>query len=558
MRAPTIVALAAAIVATAFFTEAGASAPQAGGWYEDDRYGYKLKPPKDWQAIPMQSNEGWQIAKWLSDRSYFYTDPDLGWTYEQRPTCKVIAFVTEIVRERARAKKVKDENERIKILIENPYTDYKDYLRRTYKEGGWFVQEETEAEVNGLKVTKLYIKVEKLSYDGPKRIETWIYHTPEVDFAVEFEVLQTEWDKLGRTVKRTLKSFEEIARSEAGLPAASTGAPTAGGFTVTETSRETAMTPKERAERRRQLEEAEHRKAIETLPDDWEHEQHGRILVLNHSRAKVGQQRALQAQAVLDWLDKTLPFIGPEEYVRAPIIRICKDYEEEASFRKGGAGSNWGGMGTEITGHNDDSGKIGYETEWLNKRVLEIWFQDRDRELYWALPEWLDYGLREVIGASSNKRGKITFRVDDYEREGVRERGREGTLTPVQDLMRKGNSEFHQQGDYRIVYESQSLVRFFLCGDASKSAATRDVLPDYLRNLKEVIEEIKAGEKDKGNTTSRVPATEEEEEEFFRAQRQAWKQRERSILDETFERTFGSWTSRDWGRFEKAYKKAAL
>ena len=533
------------------------AAPQSGGWYEDARYGYKLRPPKEWQAIPIQTHDGWQIAKWLSDKTYFYTDPDQGWTWEHRPTCKVVAFVTEVVRERARAKKIEEEGERIRILIENPYRDYQDYLRRTYNDGGWFVHEETEGEINGLKVTKYHIKVEKLSYNGPKRIETWVFHTPEVEFAVEFEVLQDSWDKLDKTVERTLKSFEEIARTAAGLPTSSTGV-TAGGFTVTETAREKAMTPAERADRRRQLEAAEHRKAVETLPEGWEHEQHGRILVLNHSRAKVGKQRAEQAQAVLDWLDDTLPFIGPEEFVRAPIIRICKDWEEEATYRKGGAGTAWGGMGTEITGHNDNSGKLGYETEWLNKRVLEIWFQDRDRDLYWALPEWIDYGLREVVGSSTNKRGKLQFRVDDYEREGVRERGRAGTLTPVRELLLKPRDEFHQQGDFRIVYESQSLVRFFLGGDARKSSATRDVLPNYLQNLKAVITEIEAEEEKKGKTTERAPQTEEEEEEYFRKRRQGWKDKERRILEETFQRTFGDWDSKDWDRFEKAYHRAVL
>jgi hypothetical protein len=534
-----------------------AAARQGAGWHEDARYGYKLRPPKEWQAIPIQIQDGWQIAKWLSDKTYFYTDPDQGWTWEHRPTCKVVAFVTEVVRERARAKKI-EEGERIKILIENPYRDYQDYLRRTFREGGWFVHEETKGEVNGLAVTKYHIKVEKLSYTGPKRIETWVFHTPEVDFAVEFEVLTDSWDKLGGTVDKTLKSFSEIARSAAGLPTSTTGAPTAGGFTITETSLEKEMTPEERGERRRQLEEAERRKAIENLPEGWEHEQFGRILVLNHSRDKVAKQRAEQAQAVMDWLDETLAFIGPDEYVRAPIIRICKDIEEEMTFSKGGAGSAWGGVGTEVTGHNDNEGKLGYETEWLNKRVLEIWFQDRDRDLFWALPEWIDYGLREVVGASTNKRGKLEFRVDDWEREGVRERARAGTLTPLRELMLKGNTEFHQQGDYRIVYESQSLVRFFLCGDARKNAATKDVLPDYLRNLRAVIAAIEAEEKAAGKVDDRKPQTEEEEEEYFRKRRQGWKDRERRILDETFSRTFGTWDAKDWERFEKAYQKTVL
>jgi hypothetical protein len=170
-------------------------------------------------------------------------------------------------------------------------------------------------------------------------------------------------------------------------------------------------------------------------------------------------------------------------------------------------------MGTEVTGHNDNEGKLGYETEWMNKRVLEIWFQDRDRDLYWALPEWIGYGLREVVGSSSNKRGKIVFREDDWARDNVRERGRAGALTPLRELMLKGQAAFFEKGDYGIVHESQALVRFFLCGDARKSSATKDVLPTYLESLKAVITALEAEEAAAGKAEDKKPQTEEEEDE---------------------------------------------
>ena len=45
--------------------------------------------------------------------------------------------------------------------------------------------------------------------------------------------------------------------------------------------------------------------------------------------------------------------------------------------------------------------------------------------------DFLAEGPFAVVGASTNKRGKIQFRVDDWEREQVRMRGREGSTVEI-------------------------------------------------------------------------------------------------------------------------------
>lgn len=111
---------------------------------QDERYGFKFKAPKDWARIPLKLEEQWQVAKLLSDRSYFHTEPNGGWTSEHKPVSVLIAFVTEKVREEAKLRKQKDEKgeDRYVILITNPYKDYLDYMKRTYSGGGWFVSDE--------------------------------------------------------------------------------------------------------------------------------------------------------------------------------------------------------------------------------------------------------------------------------------------------------------------------------------------------------------------------------------------------------------------------------
>ena len=100
------------------------------------------------------------------------------------------------------------------------------------------------------------------------------------------------------------------------------------------------MTQPERTAYRKEKEAKLHRDAIESLTDGWKHKKIGRFLVLIHGDEKFAVRVAKQADAIWTWLDKAFPFFGENEYIPRPIIRVCKDYTEEAAFvvaRLGGA-----------------------------------------------------------------------------------------------------------------------------------------------------------------------------------------------------------------------------
>ena len=195
------------------------SPAQGARGYENTDFGYKLKPPKDWTQIPMQSEEKWQTAKWMCNRQYFYTEPGGGWTYDHKPELVVIAFRSAAALKRAQVEKKEDKDKNVVILISNPYKDYLDYLKRTNTDGGFYVSDEEEVDLGDHKATCYEIKIEKLARSGPKRIITWVHHTPEVDFAVQMDVLENSWDKIKKEVLDTQKSFGLIERAGAGLTA---------------------------------------------------------------------------------------------------------------------------------------------------------------------------------------------------------------------------------------------------------------------------------------------------------------------------------------------------
>lgn len=528
-----------------------AAQQQSGAWHVDPRFGFKLKPPREWLAIPIQADEGWLIAKFLSKRSYFYTDRTEGWTWEHKPELMVIAFVDEKLKERET--KIESEDGGATITWNNRFKDYKDYLRQTYSGGGYYVSAEEEREVDGVRVTELQIKVERMTRTGPKRIVTWIFHVPDVDIAVQFEVLEERYDELESLLERTLQSFQAIERTEP-LPRTQ-GSPT--GWVVFSSSAMDKLSPLERRQRRIQATEATHERAIANLTEGWTHLQMGHFLVLTNADEKYAERLVDQASLVLDWLERSFPYVGPEEYVRRPILRICKTQEEELSYTRGG-GAGWAGMGLEMITNQETGGSLSYEYEWINRRLMEHWFQDRDRELFWAMPEWIDYGLRQLVSQSRAKGRNLTFYVDGYNRDELRALARQGQTTPPRELMRLAREDFYaDRGPATVarLRQVEALVYFLVAGDGARKKEYREIVPDYLRNLKLALLEAEGPETGESKPEA-APQTEEEEERRLRERREELRKKEKVLLDDVFERTFRSWSERDWERFDKAFAKA--
>ena len=514
--------------------------------HKDDRLGFTIQTPRGWSEIPMNVDERWKVARYISDKSLFWTEKDGGWTWEHMPNMEVIAFVAAATKEKIKIeKKETKEGTEWRLYAENPYQDYKDFLTKRYQGGGWFVSDEKESKVGDVAVTCYEIKVDKLSMEGPKRMITWVFHVPDVDIAVQFEVLESGADKLKSDMTRCLRSFKQIPRSGEALYESSTGA-----YRFWDQDK---MTVEERTQQRRVMEKASHEKASKAAPDGWVVKKMGRFLVINHADEKFAKQIVEQAEAVWDWLDATFTFIGEKEYVRSPIIRICKDdAEQQAYFR---AGDWFSRNDLEIITAQDHMGKGGWEMEWVNRRVMDIWFADKDWDLRAAMPSWLSHGLDEFVGQLHVKAGKVDFGTDYWNRDEIRDRKREGKLTPLRDLMLKTDQQFSE--DYfNLRYEGSSLVDFFVTGKASKDKRTKDLLPEYMRQVQKIAGEIKKETDSKKDEKSKTPKTEEEEDAMFREREKGYKDKEKRLLEESFQRTFVGWDAADWKKFEETYLKS--
>jgi len=528
---------------------AGVLATQALADHKDERLGFSIQTPRGWTEIPMNVDERWKVAKYISDKTNFWTDKGDGWEREHKANMEVVAFVAEAMKERIKVEKKENKDGSVdwRIYTENPYKDYKEFLSRRYTGGGWFVSEEKEGKVGDIAVTTYEIKVDKNSWEGPKRLLTRVYHLPDVDIAVQFEVLENAADKIKSEVERCLRSFKVIPRSGGALyePSTPGGDP--------RWWDQDKLTAEEREKMRHVMEQKSHEKASKNAPDGWVVKKMGRFLVINHADEKYAKRVVEQAEAVWEWLDETFPFVGQKEYVRSPIIRICKNDAEQQAYFSGG--DFYSRSNLEIITAQDFMGKGGWEMEYVNRRVMDIWFGDKDWDLYAAMPGWLSVGLNEFIGQLHVKNGKVDFGTDLWNRDDIRERQREGKLTALRDLLMMSQQDF--MADYwsrRI--EGSALIDYFVNGKASKSKRTKDLLSEYMRNVQATAAQIAKEEEGKKGKEKKKPQTEAEEDAWFKQKHQGYKDSEKRLLEEAFQRTFVGWTSADWRNFEDSYQKS--
>jgi hypothetical protein len=507
----------------------------------------------------MKTDEGWLASKHLSNKEYFGTDKNTGYTYSHVPEMLCIAFVHA---NQERKKVVEEESEdgvtTKTTTISNPYKDYEDFLERTYAGGGWYVDSKEKGKHGKIEVTRYSVKVEKLARSGPKRIITWIYHAHDIDFVLQTEVLEGEYKKLRSTIEKSLKSFKLIERSGELLP---TGASTPGGIRITRREL-TEGTPKERRSKRVESQKIKHEKAIGALPKDWDHQYRGKVLVLDHDQDKWAKKLGDHADLLIEWMNKEFAFFGENEYVRAPILRVCNDSEEEGAFTRGtrtGTTSSFTYIapGSEIVTHKPDTGWIGGEVDWVNRMLLRQWLLDRNEDATGAMPEWLRIGIVTHVEGARRDGRKLEFRVNEYAREGARLAVSQGRATPPRSIMSQTREEFTSGGGnstFSKSAEAAQLVRFLLSKEGARCKQAKKLLETYVTALIEVVDEI--NEKDKGSTgTSTAPKTEEEEDARGKERAERWRQKEQDMVREVFERTFADWSEKDWESFTKAYFK---
>jgi hypothetical protein len=540
----------------------------AGKHYKNDRWGFKVRVPSGWITAALSADEEWIACKHFAKREV-QAKKALWWA-TSRPEMWVIGFPHARQEERG-ARKTEDEKKRKEVIyFKSPYKNYKDFLKRErwYVGGGYFFTEEEEGEHADMKVTKYEIKVDKL-VDAPFRILTWVYHFDDIDFAVQFKVYEDFFRSYKKTFLTCVRSFRRIDRKRA-LP----GSTTTGEKKIFEDEDEKDLTPEERAQRRKDRVEQQYQREIDNLPKSWYHLRTDHFLVLSNGSKRYTKDILKHSEAIRLYLDSTFGSLGAD-YVPPAIIRVFETYAEYKAYTQGTRRFWFSGV-TQVLVQEGDS------QESVNWELTRQWFYNKNKDLDWNMPRWIDQGLSEHMSFARSKGKKVKFVFDSWDKEKLKTLLKKDEAVPLKDLIsgrheeeRKGPSlkgGFEEWEKFsRQNVQAGSVVTYLLTkGNRGK---LKGALANYLTALIGAIEEAEAeydaeikelGEEEKQEAEAQRADEEdeddEEEAELTAAQkerakkrREALEKKKKMIREKAFQMAFGHLTDKDWKRIDRSW-----
>ncbi len=532
-----------------FCTWAGVVAQDAkSGTYEDKRYGFKMKLPDKWGAVPVGIDEKWIVCKYLCDKSY---QPKKGEFFmDHKPQLRVIVFAEDATKFKGPKIETEETSGGRTISVsqtEVPFRDYKDYLKRNLQEG-FFFSSEKQAQSATIPCWQYEVKIEKLTV--PRRLVTWVFKGDAAEYAVEFEVLEDHYEKLLPTFMSTLQSFRFIPRESSAV--GNVGATTGGGVKEVDLmgrGREEwkKLPAKERADKRKSTEESRFHKAKQGLPAGWTTQTTPHFLVLTHADAKYTQKVVDAAEACRKWLDDTLGGVS-DEYVLKAIIRVCADQNEARAYVSDSTDS-YNAAKREVVTYKDASmgSRSGFER--LFSGLYRSYLYDKDPYLLMSTPDWLDDGMAQLMSAATPKGQRLETASDTWEADRVREAMKGGKGWTARALIEMPADKFRGSEFGSNAVMSGRLVRTLL---TTKEKFLSDFIVRYYKAVIEVSAEMN---KDDRMTIRGADETEEQEEARLKERKQAGTKRAAELRKAVHEKVL-TWTDKEWGVVEAAFAAA--
>jgi len=507
----------AAVVPLLFLLVPAAHAGEPpGGYYENAAWGFKLRVPKDWREVP--SDQKWIASKHLGKRELEAQRGAEYWTRES-PELWVVGFP------HAGAE------------VANPYDGYLAYLERddgfVNFADGYSIAGEKETTVGDAKVTMYDIR--QAPDDGvPHRVVAWVFHFDDIDFAVQFKVLEWHYDDYDSSFRGCLKSFRRIERTE------SLAGPAAAGATGLPTREEImALPPEKRIRAIKDAVEVRLRHEVEVLPEGWKDQRTKQFLVVSNADRKFVRAALQHAEAVESHIDDIFG-MAAAEYEPPAVLRIFAGSEEKDAYGEGDGGG--AGFVREIViaaGHGWEKDNAWEE---LNRNLLSQWLVLRHPELEKTLPEWLKDGLDKYMNMVRTKGRRISYANDDWDRDEIRLQIKKGAYEDVHALLTRDCTDEGTPSKNLDKYERERQVRvvvLWLMRDANRGK-TKNLVGNLVLAVATEIERVeqewlKANPKQKTVDAGVVAGKRAE------IRRAAW------------QRVFRDWDDDDWKRLHNAW-----
>jgi hypothetical protein len=555
------------------------AADRPGPYHKNEAWGFKVRAPAKWNIVHMDSNEQWIALKAIGPRD-LYGDRGEGWG--ERPEMWVIAFPHERQRQRG-AKREKIDDTTTLITVQNPYKDYRDFVKREKRlalgesEVGFFFSVEDQTEHADMHVDLFEVKAEKM-VEVPKHLTAWVYHTEDVDYAVQFKILEHHYEDYQSTFLTCLKSFRLIPRTQPMPGSSSTGKK------IIDIESEKDLTPEERKKRRVERVEKYLRDEIANLPRDWTHKDSKHFCVISHADDKFTRRVSEHAENVREYLKETFPDLG-DDYVPRGIIRIFQDNAEENAFRQG-TRDMWLDDVDQILIAGDKNWSLRWEYERVGREVTRQWLYYKNKNLYENLPWWLREGLLEHMEkARPSKRKGLVFAPDAHDVQQLVRLVKGEKAVPLKDVF------LGKQGTGGIkIDDIEGLDPFNFISPSTQASSVfhwlltkgnrrpvKGALQTYMSTLVHVIAEedakFEAEEAERHRKRMQEAARRaeenggerlEEEDEGDDDWKEAWKEyaarlkeKADAIAERAFGAAFGHLSEKDWAKLDKKWQAYA-
>ncbi len=541
----------------------------AGAYFTNERWGYKVRVPKGWTQAAMSADEEWIASKHLGKRPLEAKNSEY-WTRET-PEMWVIGF-PHIRRNDRKAKRVEGPLG-TELIVSNPYTDYKDFIKRnrsflSWEGGGYYFSKEKETEIDGVKVTQYEIAMEKM-VNTKRAVIAWVYHFDDIDFAIQFKILDDHFKSYKRGFYACLKSFKRAERKKA-LPGSATT-----GRSIVEEEDLDKLSPEERKRALQDRVKQKYQREIDALPKGWKHRESEHYLCLYNCDEKFARRTLAHAETVRDHLDKLFGAVG-DRFVPKAIIRIFSSDAERSAYHNS-TRSMWDTV-QEITVVQGAGWEKDYEYGRVNRSVFGAWLYYRNKNLRMNMPGWLDSGLDKYMDMLRTKGKRIDFTNEDWNRDSMRLQIKKGAYVPLKEMITSevwtGGADQQSIANSWDRHQQAESVVYWLMTKGNRGKY-KNLIKNYMFYLTIVVQDVqlefeeKVGaledkheaakdsspddpfseDEEEGEDESSGPDQEQIQEELIKL----YKEKRKEILQETFKRTFGKWSDKDWDRFTKAW-----
>jgi hypothetical protein len=533
---PLALALAAAI--------AGVRAPEArADAWKDEKLGYSFAYPPRWTVIPVDPG-GWLAAKFNSNREYEWNDPKNNFWTRHRPYIEVVVIPYGV--KETSGTTVEKTDKGVKVTKSAPWKDLKEYMDKTFQErriGGFYFSGEEEGTVNGLKVRRLEITVNK-DVQGDRRIYGWEFAAEDCFYGLVAEILVHDEKQLKPDLFQSFGSFRVFPRTGSLPNSARTGED----VTIKDDGKkpeDREVTPEEQKKKRDDATARALDRIKQGLQKGWFVSEGKNFVAVSHADPKYTREVLGHCEALRAWLEQTFGYLG-SGYAGKVIVRICSDRNEYEAFQQARSYST---DAPEATTFKDRDGWSDWNMDSLNRSVYYIWMRDKNERLLWALPEWIQFGVPYYVSQARSKNGRIEFKADIWDSVEMKNLRRSDDIaSPRTYFSTTSETLWARKG---AGTQTQFFIQFLLSGAASRNPKYRNLFSDYLKNLIFLLDSEKAPDSAPGA----APKNEKEEEEMIRARQESWRKREGEILQKLVDKTFAGWTDKDWEAFDSLYRQ---